>query len=84
MITQDQIEQDLLEFARREIFSSDIAIDVETDLMAAGFDSMSLVRVLQFVEKRHHIWIPEGELTGDALRNLRSLAATVHRLLSNS
>jgi hypothetical protein len=42
---------------------------------------MSLVRTLVFIETTFGLWIPESEITGDALRNLRALAATVSRLL---
>jgi acyl carrier protein len=49
--------------------------------VAAGFDSMSLVRLLLFVEMTYGLWIPEKEINSEALRNLRALAATVSRLL---
>jgi len=58
-----------------------LAFTAETDLLASGFDSMSLVRVLLFIEKTYGLWIPEGEITGTALSNARALAATVSRLL---
>jgi acyl carrier protein len=81
MSTTQDIENELLAFVRREIFPPDVEVNAETDLMAAGFDSMALVRVLQFIEKTHKIWIPESEITGETLQNIRSLAATVTRLL---
>ena len=43
---------------------------------------MSLVRVLLFIEQSYGFWIPEGEITGDALANVRSLAATAARILN--
>jgi acyl carrier protein len=76
-----QIETDLLGFVRREIFAPNIELTPETDLVAAGFDSMSLVRVLLFIETTYGLWIPEKEITGETLSNLRSLAAAVCRLL---
>ncbi|MCW5555626.1 MAG: hypothetical protein KIS67_26135 [Verrucomicrobiae bacterium] len=75
------IEAELLAFLQREIFAPSLAVTAETDLVAAGFDSMSLVRVLLFVETNYGFWIPEREITNDALRNVRALAATVTRLL---
>ncbi len=82
MVEAAQIEADLLAFVRREVFSADVNATLETDLVAAGFDSMSLVRVLVFVEQTYGMWIPEGEITGDSLQNLRTLAGTVSRLLN--
>ena len=78
---QHQIEAQLLAFVRREVFAPQVAITPETDLVAAGFDSMSLVRLLVFVEMTYGLWIPPGEITADTLHNLRSLSATVFRLL---
>ena len=82
MVEVAQIEADLLDLVRREVFSAQVDANLETDLIAAGFDSMSLVRVLVFIEQTHGIWIPESEITGDSLQNLRTLAATVARLLN--
>jgi acyl carrier protein len=75
------IEAELLAFLQREIFAPEVVVTADTDLVAAGFDSMSLVRVLLFIEMTYGFWIPEKEITSDALRNVRALAATVARLL---
>jgi len=82
MILIPEIETQLQAFLQREVFAPEISLTLETDLVAAGFDSMSLVRTLVFIETNYGLWIPEGEITGDALRNLRALAATVFRLLN--
>jgi acyl carrier protein len=81
MIEASEIEGELMGFLQREVFSAQLALTPETDLLASGFDSMSLVRVLLFIEKTYGLWIPEGEITGAALSNARALAATVSRLL---
>jgi acyl carrier protein len=81
MVQPPEIEAELLGFLRREIFAPQVALTAETDLIAAGFDSLSLVRLLVFVETTYGLWIPESEITTTALSNVRSLAATVSRLL---
>lgn len=81
MIEANEIENQLVAFMQREVFAPHLALTAETDLITSGFDSMSLVRVLLFVEKTYGLWIPEGEITGSALSNARTLAATVSRLL---
>ena len=43
---------------------------------------MSLVRLLLFIETDYGFWIPESEITGDALQNVRALANTIARLLN--
>ena len=82
MIEASEIETQLLDFLKREVFAPEIMVTPETDLVASGFDSMSLVRVLLFIEQTHGFWISESEITGDALRNVRSLATTAARLLN--
>jgi acyl carrier protein len=82
MIEAQEIETKLLGFLKREVFAPEIAVTPETDLVAAGFDSMSLVRLLLFIETDYGFWIPESEITGDALKNVRALANTIARLLN--
>ena len=82
MIDASEIETKLLDFLKREVFAADVPVTPETDLIAAGFDSMSLVRLLVFIETDYGFWIPESEITGAALQNVRALAATFTRLLN--
>jgi methoxymalonate biosynthesis acyl carrier protein len=72
----------LLEFLRGGVFSAQTCITEETDLIASGFDSLSLVSVLVFIEKTYGVWIPQNEITETNLKNARSLAAVVVRLLN--
>ena len=82
MTSPQEIETALLEFLRRDIFGPDIAVAPETDLVAAGFDSMSLVKLLLFVETTYGHWIPESEITGDSLASIRALSGTVAKILN--
>jgi acyl carrier protein len=75
------VEARLLEFLRGGVFSAQTSVTAETDLVASGFDSLSLVSLLVFIEKTYGLWIPQGEITETNLQNTRSLAAVVVRLL---
>ena len=81
MIDAQQIEDQLLAFLRREVFSPHVALAADTDLIASGFDSLSLVRLLLFVEKTYGRWIPERQITPETLRNVRTLSTAVCALL---
>lgn len=81
MTEAPEIEAELLAFLQREVFAPQAVVTAETDLVAAGFDSMSLVRLLLFIEMTYGLWIPEKEINSDTLRNVRTVAATVCRLL---
>jgi D-alanine--poly(phosphoribitol) ligase subunit 2 len=84
MVRTEDIEAELLAFLRREVFAPEVPVTPDMDLIAAGFDSMSLVRVLVFLETTYGKWIPESELTPDALRSPQQLAGTFSRLLNNA
>ena len=81
MLEASEIEAKLLAFLEREVFAPEVVVTAETDLIAAGFDSMSLVQLLMFVELTYGYWIPEQEINAVTLCNLRTLAATLARLL---
>lgn len=76
-----EIQGRLLEFLRRDVFSPELVITEETDLIASGFDSFSLVNLMLFVEQTYGLWIPEKEITAATFQNTRSLAVVVSRLL---
>jgi acyl carrier protein len=73
-MTQSELEERLLAFLSSEIFRERQDITAETDLIAAGFDSMSLVSLLLFVEREYGVWMPENEMTERVLKNARSVA----------
>jgi methoxymalonate biosynthesis acyl carrier protein len=76
------VQARLLEFLRGGMFSAQTCVTEETDLIASGFDSLSLVSLLVFIEKTYGLWIPQSEITEANLKNARSLAAVVVRLLN--
>jgi acyl carrier protein len=76
------VQARLLEFLRGGMFSAQTCVTEETDLIASGFDSLSLVSLLVFIEKAYGLWIPQSEITETNLKNARSLAAVVVRLLN--
>ena len=75
------VQARLLEFLRGGTFSAETQVTEETDLIANGFDSLSLVSLLVFIEKTYGLWIPQSEITETNLKNPRSLAAVVVRLI---
>jgi acyl carrier protein len=81
MIEPAQIQTRLLEFLRQGVFSPQTVVTDETDLVAHGFDSLSLVALLQFIEKEFGLWLPENEINEATLKNVRTLAVVIVRLL---
>ncbi len=77
MIAQLEIEEKLLLFISKEIFKDQKQLTIDTDLVAAGFDSMSLVALLLFMEREFKVWMPEQGMTSEVLSNIKSLAAHI-------
>ena len=76
------VQTRLLEFLRDGIFSAETQVTVETDLIASGFDSLSLVSLLVFIEQTYGLWIPQNEINEANLKNIRTVAAVLVRLLN--
>jgi acyl carrier protein len=76
------IQARLLEFLRQGVFSPQTVVSEDTDLIASGFDSLSLVALLLFIEQTFGLWMPEQEITETTFKNTRALAAVVGRLLN--
>jgi len=77
MITQHEIEERLLGFVSEEVFRGRKQITLDTDLVSAGFDSMSLVSLLLFVERDFKVWMSESGMTAEVLANIRTVAGHV-------
>ena len=60
-----------------EILLRDEPLAHDEDLFDAGFDSMSLSRVLVFVEERFGVAIPDEEVVLDEISTLDTMAAFV-------
>ena len=81
MMEPADIQDRLMDFLRREVFSDRTDLTADTDLIASGFDSLSLVALLLFIEKTFQVWVPEGEINETTLQNARTLTALIVRLL---
>ena len=76
------VQARLVEFLRGGMFSAETHVTAETDLIASGFDSLSLVSLLVFIEQTYGLWIPQNEINEANLKNIRAMAAVVVRLLN--
>jgi acyl carrier protein len=76
------VQARLLEFLGNGMFSPETQITLDTDLIASGFDSLSLVSLLVFIEQTYGLWIPQNEINETNLRNIRTVASLVVRLLN--
>lgn len=73
----------LKEHIEGEVLLRKAPLAPDEDLFAAGFDSMSLSRVLVFVEERFGLLIPDQDVVLDEVSTVDKLARFVHDRLGS-
>jgi acyl carrier protein len=71
------IQRALAEYIAGEVLLRKTPLAPTEDLFAAGFDSMSLSRVLVFVEERFGVTIPDEDVVLDEVSTLETMARFV-------
>lgn len=74
----------LKEHIETEILNRPTPIGVDEDLFAAGFDSMSMTKILVFVEERFGVVIPDQDVDIDEVTTVDEWARFVHQRISSS
>lgn len=69
-----QLESMLLKFLRDEVFDASVVLHNHTDLLEAGFDSLALLRLLNYAEQHVGLRIPESQINEHRMRTVRNLA----------
>lgn len=67
-----------------EVLLRNEPLAADQDLFDAGFDSMSLSRVLVFIEEQYGVVIPDEEVVLDEIATLAQLTEFVGRYLRDS
>lgn len=76
------VTNQLKEHIEGEILLRRTPLAPDEDLFAAGFDSMSLSRVLVFVEERFGLAIPDQDVVLDEVSTIETMARFVHGRLA--
>jgi D-alanine--poly(phosphoribitol) ligase subunit 2 len=83
-VNLDTIQRALNDHILAEILMRKAPLAPDEDLFAAGFDSMSLMRVLVFIEERFGVTIPEQDVDIDAIATLETMARFVHERVTQA
>jgi acyl carrier protein len=75
------IIEEIKKYIEKNILSSSVKIDADTDLKSAGIDSFSTVEIILFIERKYGKSIPDDKLVPENFKTLRSLASTVNGLM---
>ena len=73
------LEEALLRLVREKLFDGGAPMTVDTDLFAAGLDSMGIMQLMISIEERFGVRVPEASVTRENFSTASSLAALVRR-----
>jgi acyl carrier protein len=74
----EELTARVLEILRDDILVTDADFSVETDLIGAGLDSLSVTQLLLSIEEYTGVWVDEALLTPENVASVRTLSAMVH------
>ena len=80
---QQLIEQELLDFLRKHLLAKVIEFDIDTERSSVGIDSLSIVEILLFIERRFGVMIPDEQLDRQTLRSILTIAQCVYSILTD-
>jgi acyl carrier protein len=83
-VNRDVIYQALHDHIRTQVLLREEPLGPDEDLFDAGFDSMSLSRILVFVEERFGTLIPDEEVVLDDIDTMTKLTAFVAGYVAKS
>jgi len=78
-INRQEISQQLQNFIQHTIVEKHIAVQEDTPFHQLGIDSMSIIELVLFVERKFKIAIPESELVPANFTSVRTLADCAFR-----
>lgn len=78
---KEQIAADLIAYIKDNILEEGIALDAATPFREAGLDSMSIIELVLFIERKYGAAIPDTDLLPENLRSADTLAACTTKYL---
>jgi acyl carrier protein len=84
-LTAEEVEARLREFIERELLSSTVRLEAETDLLSGDLiDSLGALRLATFVGDEFGLVMQPRDLVVENFRNLEVLTAFVHRMTAEA
>lgn len=75
----DEVARTLTAFVNEQIMARSRPIQPDDVFETVGVDSMALLKILVFVEKRFGFWMPDEDLVDEHLTSPRALANYICR-----
>lgn len=68
----------------RQLLSPGADFSAQSDLVAAGLDSLAVTQLMLAIEDRTGIWVDESRLTPENLHSAETLAACVYEQMAEA
>ena len=81
-ISVDTISQELCSYIKSMIVDKRVIVDPETNFNQIGIDSLSLIELVLFVERKFNIALPEEDLLPENFKSAKTLAKCAFRHLN--
>ena len=80
-ISEELICSELLLFVQSSILDSSVSITPDKRFSDIGIDSMSIIELVLFIERKFEVAISEKDLTAENLKSIQTLAECTFRYL---
>ena len=81
-ISVDTISQELCSYIKSMIVDKRVVVERETNFNQTGIDSLSLIELVLFVERKFNIALPEEDLLPENFKSAETLAKCAFRHLN--
>jgi acyl carrier protein len=81
-ISVDTISQELCSYIKNMIVDKEVAVEPKTSFSQIGIDSLSLIELVLFIERKFNIALPEEDLLPENFKSAETLANCTFRNLS--
>jgi acyl carrier protein len=76
-LNENLIKQKLVPFIGKELHIDKSEFDDSSELNLIGADSLTLVKILLFIEKEFKVSIPDEDLTKSNFKNIKSITKRI-------
>ena len=83
-VTLEEIESNLINFLKSNIVDKAVEVELDSTFQSLKIDSLSIVEIILFLERKYQVTIPENELNPDNLKSARTLAGCAYRCVQNA
>lgn len=80
-ISKEHISNELVKFIQTTILDSSITINAETQFKDIGIDSMSIIELVLFIERKFNIPLSDKDLIPENLKSVSTLTECIYKCM---